>query len=115
MISACGFIAARWAHASAANPRVSAALPQVWGASRTLFDWYADDVIEGRPFATHRRLVPLPDAARLGVTFDPKAMARCHARYLKKPIPLGQNRGVWGMFSQDLSASGLNPEALRQC
>lgn len=68
---------------------------------------FADDVIEGRLFGTKRGFAPLPGGAALGVMFDPKAMARCHARSWASSHTPRPEPGIWGKF---LSRSeGLGP------
>lgn len=67
---------------TAAYLHLSAARDHVRGASQTLLRWYADDVIDGGPFVPRNGHVTVPDGPGLGVTLDPVAMARCHARYL---------------------------------
>jgi len=68
--------------ASAAYLHVSAAMEHVRGASQTLFRWYADDVIaEGTP-VPKGGCVKVPQGPGLGVTLDPKALKRCHERFL---------------------------------
>ena len=85
--------------ASAAYLQITAALEHVRGASQTLFHWYADDVIEGGPFAHENGVVQLPAGPGLGVSLDPKALARCHDRYLTEgAFPDGHNGGYGGHF-----------------
>lgn len=80
--------------ASAAYLHVTAATEAVRDASQTLLRWYADDVIEGGPMVPQNGMVSLPDGPGLGVTLDPKALARCHQRYLDEgPFPSG-TKGV---------------------
>jgi glucarate dehydratase len=82
--------------ASSAYLHLSAAFEHVRGASQTLFRWYADDVIEGGPHEVENGFAAVPDGPGLGVTLDPKALARCHERYLSDgrfppggPVPGG--------------------------
>lgn len=83
--------------ASAACLHLSAALEHVRGASQTLFRWYGDDVIEGGPFVPHGGVVPVPDGPGLGVVLDPKALARCHRRYVDEgPFPAASKSGHYG-------------------
>ena len=70
--------------ASAAYLHLTAALEHVRQASQTLFHWYADDVIEGGPLQMQNGLVNVPEGPGLGVTLDPKALKRCHERYLQE-------------------------------
>ncbi|MEM7074995.1 MAG: mandelate racemase/muconate lactonizing enzyme family protein [Pseudomonadota bacterium] len=68
--------------ASAAYLHLSAANAHVRGPSQTLLRWYGDDVIEGGPIAVEHGVARLPEGPGLGVTLDPVALQRCHARYL---------------------------------
>jgi glucarate dehydratase len=82
---------------SAAYLQLSASLEHVRGASQTLFRWYADDVIEGGPFCPKDGVVPVPQGAGLGVSLDPKALARCHQRFVDEgPFPSGPLGGGYG-------------------
>ena len=77
--------------ASAAYLHVSAAMEHVRDASQTLFRWYADDVIEGGPFAPRDGRISVPEGAGLGVTLDRTALKRCHERFLREgAFPAGQ-------------------------
>jgi glucarate dehydratase len=67
---------------TAACLQLSAALEQVREPSQTLLRWYADDVIEGGPFAPQGGGVAVPEGPGLGVTLDRAALARAHARFL---------------------------------
>jgi glucarate dehydratase len=85
--------------ASAAYLHLSAAMEHVRGASQTLFHWYADDVIEGGPFALEGGVTRVPDGPGLGVTLDKTALARCHERYLAEgPFPDGRQGGYGNLF-----------------
>ncbi len=85
--------------ASAACLQLSAALEHVRGASQTLFHWYADDVIDGGPFALENGVAQVPTGAGLGVTLDRKALARCHDRFLAEgTFPSGQSGGYGSGF-----------------
>jgi glucarate dehydratase len=85
--------------ASAAYLHLSAALEHVRGASQTLFHWYADDVIEGGPFALENGVTRVPDGPGLGVTLDPTALKRCHQRYLSEgAFPDGRSGGYGSLF-----------------
>ncbi len=68
--------------ASAAYLHVSAAMEHVREASQTLFRWYADDVIAEGTFVPKNGRVKVPEGPGLGVTLDPKALRRCHERFL---------------------------------
>lgn len=70
--------------ASAAYLHLSAALEHVRGASQTLFHWYADDVIEGGPFALENGVTQIPTGPGLGVALDRTALQRCHDRFLSE-------------------------------
>lgn len=85
--------------ASAAYLHLSAALEHVRGASQTLFHWYADDVIDGGPFALESGVTQVPTGPGLGVTLDRKALQRCHDRYLAEgPFPSGRDGGYGSGF-----------------
>lgn len=83
--------------ASAAYLHLSAALEHVRGASQTLLRWYADDVIEGGPLRPKNGKLSLPYGPGLGVVLDPKALDRCHTRYVTDgPFPSGPLGGGYG-------------------
>jgi glucarate dehydratase len=83
--------------ASAAYLQVSAAMEHVRDASQTLFHWYADDVIEGGPHKLKSGVANVPDGPGLGVTLDPKAMKRCHERFLTEGVfPSGESGVGYG-------------------
>jgi glucarate dehydratase len=85
--------------ASAAYLHLSAALEHVRGASQTLFHWYADDVIEGGPFALENGVTQVPTGPGLGVTLDRKALLRCHDRFLAEgSFPSGRDGGYGSGF-----------------
>lgn len=85
--------------ASAAYLHLSAALSHVRGASQTLFHWYADDVIEGGPFALEDGVTQVPTSPGLGVTLDRSALQRCHERYLAEgAFPSGRDGGYGSGF-----------------
>jgi glucarate dehydratase len=85
--------------ASAAYLHLSAALEHVRGASQTLFHWYADDVIEGGPFALENGVTQVPTGPGLGVTLDRTALQRCHDRFLAEgPFPSGREGGYGSDF-----------------
>ena len=88
--------------ASAAYLQVSSAMEHVRDASQTLFRWYADDVIEGGPFAPKSGVVKVPDGPGLGVVVDPKALRRCHERFLQEgAFPSGEKGiGYGGGFKK---------------
>lgn len=78
---------------------VTAALPEITGASQTLLRWYADDVIEGGPHVPRGGVVTLPDGPGLGVRLDPDAFARGHERYRREgPFPSGDGVAYGGAF-----------------
>lgn len=82
---------------SAACLHLSAALEHVRGPSQTLFRWYADDVIDGGPFAPHGGGIAVPMGPGLGVNLDRKALVRCHQRYLDEgPFPSAPGGGGYG-------------------
>jgi glucarate dehydratase len=82
---------------SAAYLHLSAAIASVREPSQTLFRWYADDVIAEGPFVPTGGLVEVPTGPGLGVTLDPRALARCHERYRSEgPFPGGHGAGGYG-------------------
>lgn len=82
--------------ASAAYLHITAALDHVRQASQTLFRWYADDVIEGGPFVLENGVVRVPDGPGLGVVLDPKALQRCHERFLTEGAFPAARNGHYG-------------------
>ncbi|MBC8036978.1 MAG: mandelate racemase/muconate lactonizing enzyme family protein [Rhizobiales bacterium] len=83
--------------ASAAYLHVSAAMEHVREASQTLFRWYADDVIAEGTFVPKQGRVKVPEGPGLGVTLDPKALWRCHERFLSEGVfPAGRNDHYYG-------------------
>lgn len=72
--------------ASAAYLHVSAAMEHVREPSQTLFRWYADDVVAEGTFVPKGGLVAVPKGPGLGVTLDPKALRRCHERFLTEGV-----------------------------
>ena len=89
--------------ASAAYLQVSAAMEHIREPSQTLFRWYGDDVCnEGTPVPKNG-VVPVPTGPGLGVTLDPKALKRCHERYLEEgqfPMTKTGNSGLRTRFSR---------------
>ena len=84
---------------TAAYLHLSAALEHVRGASQTLLRWYADDVIAGGPFVPKGGAVAVPQGPGLGVTLDPDALRRCHARYLAEgAFPAGASAPVGAAY-----------------
>jgi glucarate dehydratase len=69
---------------SAAYLHVVAATPWIHEPSQSLFRWQIDDVIEEGPFKPKRNLLPVPEGPGLGVTLSPKALKRCHERFLRE-------------------------------
>jgi glucarate dehydratase len=88
--------------ASAAYLHVSAAIDHVRDASQTLFHWYADDVIAGGPLTHRSGFATVPEGPGLGVVLDPKALKRCHERYLAEgSFPSGTpGEGYGGRFQK---------------
>jgi glucarate dehydratase len=83
--------------ATAAYLQLSAALEPIREPSQTLLRWLADDVIAEGPFVPHSGLVDLPDGPGLGITLDPKALKRCHQRYLDEgAFPTGTGKLHYG-------------------
>lgn len=70
--------------ASTAYLHVSAALEHVREPSQTLLRWYGDDVIAEGLLSPRDGHLTVPDAPGLGITLDPKALKRCHERYLEQ-------------------------------
>jgi glucarate dehydratase len=67
--------------ASAAYLHVAAAIEALREPSQALFRWMTDDVIAEGPFSPKRGVLRPPSGPGLGVTLDPKGLARCHERY----------------------------------
>ena len=65
---------------TAAYMQLAAAIPYLSQPGQSLFRWYADDVIE-EPIKPYGNSVPIPGTPGLGVTVDPRALARCKERY----------------------------------
>lgn len=82
--------------ASAAYLHVTAAMEHVREASQTLFRWYADDVIAEGTFVPKQGRVKVPEGAGLGVTLDPKALRRCHERFLSEGAFPSGSAGHYG-------------------
>jgi glucarate dehydratase len=83
--------------ATAAYLHVSGAIEHVREPSQTLVRWYADDVIEGGPFAPSGGALPVPTGPGLGVVLDRDALRRCHERYLREgPFPSGGSSSGYG-------------------
>ncbi|NNF80756.1 MAG: mandelate racemase/muconate lactonizing enzyme family protein [Rhizobiales bacterium] len=70
--------------ASTAYLHVSAAVEHIREPSQTLLRWYGDDVIAEGLLAPQDGHLAVPDGPGLGVTLDPKALKRCHERYLEQ-------------------------------
>lgn len=68
--------------ATAAALHVSAALEPIREPSQTLLRWLTDDVTHEGPLVPHGGHVDVPGGPGLGVTLDPRALKRCHQRYL---------------------------------
>lgn len=67
---------------SAAYLHMVAATQWIREPSQTLFRWQTDDVIHEGPFKPRNNTVTVPEGPGLGVTLDPKALKRCHERFL---------------------------------
>ena len=74
------FYSGETAVGSAAYMQLAAAIPYLSQPGRSLFRWYADDVV-AELIQPHANVVPIPDAPGLGVTVDPEALARCKQCY----------------------------------
>ncbi len=70
--------------ASTAYLHVSAAAEHIREPSQTLLRWYGDDVIAEGLLSPKDGYLTVPDGPGLGVTLDPKALKRCHERYLSE-------------------------------
>jgi|SRR5579862_3128323 len=70
--------------ATAAYLQLSAALEPIREPSQTLLRWVKDDVTEQGPPVPRHGVVPVPEGIGLGVDLDPKALRRCHERYLQE-------------------------------
>jgi glucarate dehydratase len=82
---------------SAAYLHLTAVSPHITGSSQTILRWYADDVIAGGPMSPQNGQLVLPEGPGLGVTLDPVAFQRCHARFLAEgPFPAGQAGVAYG-------------------
>jgi glucarate dehydratase len=85
--------------ATAAYLGVSGAIEHVREPSQTLVRWYADDVIEGGPFAPAHGVLAVPTGPGLGVTLDRGALRRCHERYLREgAFPSGERARYGASF-----------------
>ncbi|CAN7505912.1 mandelate racemase/muconate lactonizing enzyme family protein [Rhizobium sp. LjRoot254] len=82
--------------ASAAYLHLTAAIEHIREASQTLFRWYADDVIEGGPFALKSGMIRVPDGPGLGVALDKVALKRCHERFLTEGAFPGAKNTSYG-------------------
>jgi glucarate dehydratase len=67
---------------SAAYLHFAAALQHIHQPSQSLFRWQADDVTEDGPFSPKNGVLSVPEGPGLGVTLSPKALQRCHERFL---------------------------------
>lgn len=74
------FYSGETAVGTAAYMQLAASIPYLSQPGQSLFRWYADDVI-AELIQPHANTVPIPDGPGLGVTVDPKALARCKGRY----------------------------------
>jgi glucarate dehydratase len=67
---------------NAAYLHVVAATQWIHEPSQSLFRWQTDDVIEEGPFRQTNNVIPVPEEPGLGVTLSPKALKRCHERFV---------------------------------
>ena len=82
---------------SAAYLQLSAAMEHIREPSQTLLRWYGDDLIAQGPFVPRRGMLAVPEGPGLGVTLDPKAVKRCHERYLTEgSFPAGSSADYYG-------------------
>ena len=65
-------------------------------ASQTIVRWYADDV--SRADRSHKKgIMAVPTRPGLGVSLDPKALRRCHERFLQEgSFPAGSKAEHYG-------------------
>jgi glucarate dehydratase len=70
--------------ATAAYLHVAAATPYLEYPSQSLLRWTVDDVVAGGPFSPDRGVLPVPQAAGLGVDLDEAALARCVERFARE-------------------------------
>jgi glucarate dehydratase len=83
--------------ATAAYLQLTAALEPVRHPSQTLLRWVADDVTEQGPFVPRHGKVSVPEGIGLGIDLDPKALARCHQRFLDEgAFPSGTRGSHYG-------------------
>lgn len=83
--------------ASSAYLQVSAAVEHIREPSQTLLRWYGDDVIAEGLLSPRDGHLRVPDAPGLGVTLNPKALQRCHERYLEEgPFPSASPQQGYG-------------------
>jgi len=67
---------------NAAYLHVVAATEWIHEPSQSLFRWQTDDVIEEGPFRQTNNVIPVPEGPGLGVTLSPRALNRCHQRFV---------------------------------
>ncbi|MEM7349125.1 MAG: enolase C-terminal domain-like protein, partial [Chloroflexota bacterium] len=82
---------------STAYLQLSAAIEHIREPSQTIVRWYGDDVIEGGPLSPRQGVLPVPTETGLGINLDPKALKRCHERYLSEgAFPAASTNDYYG-------------------
>lgn len=79
------FYSGETAVGTAAYMQLAASIPYLSQPGQSLFRWYADDVT-AKLIQPHANRVSIPDGPGLGVTIDPKALARCKERYEREGV-----------------------------
>ena len=69
---------------NAAYLHMTAAMQWIHEPSQSLFRWQTDDVIEEGPFRQTNNMIQVPEGPGLGVTLSPKALKRCHDRFVNE-------------------------------
>jgi glucarate dehydratase len=79
------FYSGETAVGTAAYMQLAAAIPYLSQPGQSLFRWYTDDVT-AELIQPRANKVSIPEAPGLGVTIDPKALARCEERYARHGV-----------------------------
>jgi glucarate dehydratase len=79
------FYSGETAVGTAAYMQLAAGIPYLSQPGQSLFRWYADDVTADL-IQPHANKVSIPGTPGLGVTIDPKALARCEERYARDGV-----------------------------
>jgi hypothetical protein len=69
---------------NAAYLQMTAATQWIHEPRQSLFRWQTDDVIEEGPFRQTNNIIQVPEGPGLGVTLSPKALKRCHDRFVNE-------------------------------